>query len=250
MKWLTRVYIICSPLNGSDDCWKKKVETGRMSEKRRQKPLQQEEHSWGKPLNHRPPETWPNHLLTLKIRCHSFRTQFLSVCTSKSMVALGFEVILGGLHYLYSSCRWLQTHTWTVTNCQEAQLLDSPSPQEGVPLRWGPPGAPTPLEGCWALRQSLWSRPEWRRSPTLMHPSLQRSPPSKPAHHPETEVSGKWKMVMIHCSLWGTLLSEVQISVVLIELPYTQVYSDQFNLLPFLHVQTRSWTTFNTINDW
>lgn len=111
-----------------------------------------------------------------------------------SRVTSGLWVMWSGLHYLYSSCRWLQTHTWTARSGPEARLLDSPSPPGDGPLRWGLPAAPTPPGGCWALKPRPWCRPGWRCSPTSTHPSPQRSPPSEPTHHPETEVSGKMKI--------------------------------------------------------
>lgn len=109
-----------------------------------------------------------------------------------SNVGFMYFFFKSGIYYLCSSCRWLRTHTLTATYGQAPQLSGSPSPLEVGPFHWGLPGAPPlPLGGCCSLKQLLWSHPELRCFLTLMHPLLQRSPPSEPTHHPETKVPGK-----------------------------------------------------------
>lgn len=65
----------------------------------------------------------------------------------------------------------------------------SPSPLEVDRFRWGLPAAPTSPAGCWTLTLWLPSHPEWSCPLTWRRPSLQRSLPSVPTHHPETRAS-------------------------------------------------------------
>lgn len=101
------------------------------------------------------------------------------------------RAVISATSHLCSSCSSLQTHTWIVRYDLAPPLSGSPSPLEVGQFHWALPVALTRQEGCWSPTQSLRSHPEWSYSLTWRHPSLQRSPPSTLAHHPETRASGK-----------------------------------------------------------